>query len=303
MSQLVGVVDDDRQVVELVTRFVDFSEDLVWVMTKVGLGELGKFRDGKRQRIKDVDAHGGTGRSVSRVSGTQYYRVKTRTKLDLDIVVSGKQKPAKLNLSCVVQLAKLPTGKIRRQVLSRDLGQTDLVPGMYGMWILEVDPKRQKNHSVTHVIPQPRGMKRPLFIKNARDMFDINRRLWELKSALEDARRRKLRGVTAEVLRKALDAVLAAKKLSLRNSENDRWVSQRPGTLEAAASRIRIAPSPASPRSPGAGPRAWRLRVSRTKRIAFAHRSALPSTGIRDHHRRRPRISTRASTSCDHRLR
>ncbi len=109
--------------------------------------------------------------------------------------------------------------------MGEDLGQTDLTAGMYGMWVLATDAKRKKFHRVIHVIPQPKGMKRSRFVENARDMLDINRRLRRLKTAFENARRRRKKGVPEDELRKTLDAVLAQEKLTLRNPENDRWTS------------------------------------------------------------------------------
>lgn len=207
------------------TGFVDFSADLDRVTVKLGLGELGKFRDGKRTRIKDADAHVGTGSSVSRVSGTQYYRVKSRTTLDLDTVLSGAAGKTKLPLEFDVQLAKMPGGELRRQVLSKQQGQIEVTEGMYGLWILETDPKQKTLHRVVHVIPQPKDMKRARFIEDVHDMLAINRRLNELKAAHEGASRRRGKGEPMDEIRKTLDAVLAREKVTLRNPENDRWTS------------------------------------------------------------------------------
>jgi len=205
-------------------QFVDFTPHLSWTTTRLALGKVGKFRDGKRERIKDPKAHVGSTGVVSRVSGTQFFRVKTRSRLALDEFLVGPRKVSKLDLAFEAQLARMPDGSMRRQIVSKTLGQAELKAGTYGMWILEAGTRRKKTHTVLHVIPQPAGMTRPAFVKDMQDMLVINQRLAQLKAALEEAQRGKQRGKPMPEIRKALDAVLAAKRLVLRNPENDRWI-------------------------------------------------------------------------------
>ncbi len=197
------------------SRFVDFSDHLDWAQTSVVVGTLGKFKDGKKKRIDSSKAHSGGVGSVVRMSGTQYFEAKTRTKLAVDDCAAGKVLKGKVPLSFRVQLTRLPDGSVKRMVLGAE--RHDLAEGMRALFVLDREPKK-KGHQIAHVIPMKAGQKKADFARDVADFVAVNRRLAELRRAHTKAKRVAVED--AEKIIATIDALLE-QEIEFENSANE----------------------------------------------------------------------------------
>ena len=214
-------------------EFVDYSKDLGLVTVSAVFGQLDKFRDGRRKRIKDKDAHVGAHGSVSRVSGTQYYRVQSKTHLLVAAELGGKQlEKKKVPLVFDVQLARMPDGTETRQILGST--RESLETGVDYLFVVQKDTKK-KSYRILHAIERPKDQKPESFRKDAEDIAAINRRIVELRDALASAKQ--LREKDPEVAVGTLEkAVADDRKVELREPENDQLVRRH---VEPWVQRVR----------------------------------------------------------------
>ena len=216
--------------------FVDFSEDLNRPRVVVVIGTMDKIKEGRRQKLKDKEAHLGSGNAVSRVAGTQFFKVAARSKVKVGVCLAGKHPGRSVALAFDMQLARLPDGSYRRQMMQST--RTELKPGMAAMWVLGKGKK--KGYRVLHVIEQPRkgrGDKPPsrAFEEDMRDFVGINQRIAGLKQALEVARQKRAKDPKAavQILEKAL-----GRRLELENETNDRLLGMHVRPWERRARKL-----------------------------------------------------------------
>ncbi len=217
--------------------FIDFSADLMRPDVTVVFGTLDKLKQGRRRKIKDGDAHLGTGNSVVGISGTQFYRVPVKSKVKVETWLGGQKFGKTLKLAFEIQLARLPNGSYQRQMLTS--GRARLAEGMVALWVLA---KEKKTFKVLHAIPQPKNMPRRgstpparAFEEDMRDYVAINKRIADLRAAVsraKDRRKAKDEAGARKILKEALD-----KRLELEN-DDDRLARQHVGPWERRAKKL-----------------------------------------------------------------
>ncbi len=212
-------------------RFLDYSKDLERPTVSVVIGTLGRFQEGRRERLED-GALGGPG-ARSSVSGTQFFKVPVRTSLQVQEVLAGG-KPARTNLEFELQLARLPDGSERRQVIGGN--GAPLETGVQALWVVEL-PEKGKALQLLHVLPRdPRIDDDPrAFADLCRDFTAINRHVADLRAALAalEAAPKGEPGSLPRAL-EGLRQVLAARP-TLKEPKHDAVLQQHAGPLEARA--------------------------------------------------------------------
>ncbi|MBM4061196.1 MAG: hypothetical protein FJ265_08890 [Planctomycetes bacterium] len=212
-------------------RYVDWSRDLDRPAVAVVVGTLGKWKEGRRERLDEGQLGGGA--AVSHVSGTQYFKVPVTAAVAVRAVLFPKMEKAQLAFH--VQLARLPDGKEQRQSLTGNgarLGEDRLA-----LFVLVPKPKG-KDYELLHVIPfDPKVDSGPegelQFLDTMRDYAAVNLRVRDLRAAIaavdlakEPARAEKALGALRELL---------AQKVELKQSSNDGLLGQHVRPLEQRA--------------------------------------------------------------------
>ena len=210
-------------------RFVDFHAAMDRVGFVAVVGTMQKTREDKRKRLKDGRL-GNASQSVS-VSGTQFFEVRVRAPIEVRAVLDGKPK-GKVKLEFQAQLARLPSGKERRQTRTPDA--TELQTGMLALWILADKPKG-RGRDLLHVIafdPKLDTGRDPeaSFVETMTDFVTINRRTLELEQALEaydqaidDAARKIAQQRLQELVEDEIE-LLQPELESLMRAQHDPWL-------------------------------------------------------------------------------
>ncbi len=198
------------------TGFVDFSESLGRAQVSVVVGTLGKFRDGKKKRVSDPEAHTGAIGSVVRMSGTQYFKAKTKTKLAVEHCETGKKLKGKVSLAFEVLLNRMSDGSMQRMVLGAE--RQPLKTGMRALFVLDRAAK-SKGYHIVHVIPMKRGQKKADFAKDVSDFVAINLRLAELRRVYADVKAAPT--ADAKKTKVKIDAVLSGPEAELQKLSNE----------------------------------------------------------------------------------
>lgn len=223
-------------------RFVDFHTALAGSGVSVVVGTLGKWKEGRRERLADGQL-GGHGQ-VASISGTQYFKVPVTAPVHVRATFHGTA--AKPVLAFDVQLARLPDGKERRQTL-------DGVALAEHMLALFVVREQKKGCELLHVIPfdgrlHPGGDGEAGFVDAMHDVCTVNRRMLDLErgiAALDGATDAAARQAAAKAL-----AELVAAGPELRESASDALLAQHVAPLEARARKCLAGAGPA-PADPG----------------------------------------------------
>ena len=214
-------------------RYVDFSADLDRTSTVVVVGTIGKLKEGKRERLADGNLGSG-GASVS-VSGTQYFKVPVTTTVAPRAAFVGK--PDKLQLAFDLQLARLPDGKEKRQVLT---GNGAAIEEDTLVLVVAASKAKGKGLELLHVIPFDAAVDKGAdpeakFVDAMHDFWAVNQRVHDLRARLDAVDQ----AAAGESKQKALAALqeLLDKKLELRQSTNDGLIAQHVGPLETRAKK------------------------------------------------------------------
>lgn len=211
-------------------RFVDWSQDLAHPGAVVVVGTLGKWKEGKRERLADGKL--GSGAQVASISGTQYFKVPVTAALQPRAVLHGKADGITLGFDA--QVARLPDGKEHRQTSSGTPLEADTLA------LFVVVPKPKKGHELRAVIPfdkavEPGADGEAAFVDTMRDHTTVNLRLRQLTDAIE-----RLDGAKEPASRtaaaKALQELLAQKP-ELRQPKNDGLLTQHCVPLEHRAKK------------------------------------------------------------------
>lgn len=214
-------------------RFVDFSKDLADAGVVVVVGPLGKWKEGKRERLADGTL-GGAG-ATSSVSGTQYFKVPVQAAVQVRRTFQGKaDKPV---LGFDVQLARLPDGKEQRQLMTSNAAK--LEEGTLAMFVLR-ERAKGKGYDLVHAIPFARELDKQKdaeagFVDTMHDFYVVNRYVADLELALQrldGAAQGKEREDAAKAVKKVLD-----ERPELKQHENDVLWGQHAGTLEQRAKK------------------------------------------------------------------
>lgn len=218
-------------------RFVDFHRDLAHPGAIVAIGTLGKWKEGKRERLADGQL-GGAG-ALTVVSGTQYFKVPVTAALQPRAHLLGKADGVVLTFD--VQLARLPDGKEHRQ--TKDGSQ--LAEGTLAMFVIAPRPKKGFELRAVVVGDAAKGGDaEALFGDAMRDHFAINRRMHDLATALERvaaAKDEAGKGVALAALRE-----LVAEKPQLKQPANDALLQQHAGPFEQRAEQALAQARPAA---------------------------------------------------------
>jgi hypothetical protein len=209
-------------------RFVDFSEELAHPGAVVAIGTLGKWKEGKRERLADGQLGGGG--QVASVSGTQYFKVPVTAVLEARAVLHGNGDDVAVALD--VQLARLPDGKERRQVA----GGAPFAEGTLALFVLA--PRGKRGHDVRHVIVFDKTVATAAdaegaFADTMRDHYAVNRRIHELSVALAAVDAAKNDAARAPALAALRDRLAA--KVELKDPKNDALLAQHVAPLERRA--------------------------------------------------------------------
>lgn len=240
-------------------RFVDFHARLDEPGVVVAIGRLGKWKEGRRERLADGKLGGGT--TVSVVSGTQFFQVPVTATLAPQLVFgAGKDDDATqkgVRVAFDLQLARLPDGGEQRQSLTGTGAR--LEPDALALFVLVPADKgkRKKGLELLHVVPFDRQLDpgpdgEATFVDAMRDFYVVNRRMADLEQALaavdacgDDAEH-------AEPKQKALAHLkdLVEHPPELRIGQNDALLAQHAGPLQARAQKrladaARAEPAPA----------------------------------------------------------
>jgi hypothetical protein len=217
-------------------RFVDFSDELASPNVIVALGTLGKWKEGKRERLEDGKLGGGA--QVAAVSGTQYFKVPVTATLAARATLHGKAEDPKVAFD--IQVARLPDGKEKRQTLAGAALEEDQLA------LFVIAPRAKKGHELRHVIAfdAADGNGQEAFADNARDYYTVNRRMHDLKQAMAELERAKDAAVR-QTARKALEDLLAQKP-ELKRVQNDGLLAMHVAPLEQRAKK-RVAESASEP--------------------------------------------------------
>jgi hypothetical protein len=217
--------------------FVDFSGDLERPGVTVVIGTLGKMKDGKRRKLDDADAHIGSGNTVSRTSGTQYFTVSVKSRVDVDTWLAGKKPGKSIPVTFDAQLARLPDGSYKRQIMHGS--RAELEQGMVALWVLE---KGKRGHAILHAVAKPETdrdrheLSARAFERDMRDHLAINQRIAALKEALAGAKAKHEKG-DEKGAEKQLDDVLET-ELELLVETNDRLVATHVAPWERRAKKL-----------------------------------------------------------------
>lgn len=219
------------------TRYVDFHRDLDRSGVVVVIGNLGKMKEGKRQRLKTGKLGGGG--VVQQISGTQYFKVPVKTTIKPRITLTGKAQ--KLRLEFEIQLSRLPDGSDHRQLrtgnaveLSEDtLAMFVVAPALKGK---KGKNKKSKALELLHVIPfDAKYDKGPdagqQYADTMRDFYDVNRHVADIEAALADFDAAIDDAASKSALRRMQK--LMDKQLEMRITKNDRLLQMYVTPLEA----------------------------------------------------------------------
>lgn len=218
--------------------FVDFSDALAQPRALAVLGRLDKLREGKKRKVKDRDAHIGTGGGVSRISGAVYYRIHARARLAVESILAGKKTAKPLRLRLDYQLAQLPDGSKKRQLTSppRPVISEEAV----ALWILAPAKMDRRSHEVLRAVVAPDAVSKDVkagkrFRDHMRDLVAINQRIATLKKAV--ARARVASVLDSEAAIHMLEKALAG-KIELLDPESDRFLAAHVGPWERRAREL-----------------------------------------------------------------
>ncbi len=213
-------------------KYLDYSKELDSPSTLVVVGRLGKWKEGKRERLADGQLGGGN--AVASVSGTQFFKAPVSTTLQPRATLHGKADKPTLQFDA--QIARLPDGKEQRQLRN---GGTPLGEDTLALFVLTQRPK-QKGLDVVGVLPFDKDQYKgsdpeAAFLDAMRDVHTINQRVRELEQALAavDGAR------DADAKKTALQALQAVvdKKPDLKVPANDSLLSQHVGPFEVRAQK------------------------------------------------------------------
>ncbi|HEX5053212.1 MAG TPA: hypothetical protein VFZ65_15665 [Planctomycetota bacterium] len=244
-AQIAGQIPSTPQM-----RYVDFSRDLDRPGVAVVVGTLGKFKEGKRERLADGSLGSNTAK-VS-VSGTQYFKVPVQATITPRATFAGDaDKPS---IAFDVQLARLPDGKEQRQSMTGN--GASIEEGTLALFVIASKPKG-KRLELLAVIPFDATVDKgpdaePEFVDTMHDFWAVNQRVHDLQQQLDAADK----ATDAAAKDKALAALreLTKHDLELRKSQNDPLVSQYVAPLLARArKRIDEPAAPAGGEAPGSG--------------------------------------------------
>lgn len=235
-------------------RYVDFAAKVDHKGFAVVLGSLGKTKEGKRERMPDGQLGGGN--AVTVVSGTQFFKVVATAPIEAKETLHGDL-PAKPQLAFELQLARMPDGTERRQLLDGKGSPID--DGSYGAFLVEMPPKGKAMHLVRFVpfVADNYATTEPKesFRQEIADFVTLNRHVAALKAALaavDEARDEAQKGVAFEALKAAVDA----RPKALR-PEDEGLFSTHAGPLEQRAKALLAPPAatetPKEPSSKGKG--------------------------------------------------
>ncbi len=238
-------------------RFIDFSAELMDRNVTVVLGRLGRMKEGPKKKLEDKDAHLGAGNTVSRISGTQFYKAPVRVRLLVGSWLCGCRSgvtPGKhLTIASEIQLARLPDGNYQRQLLGGS--RATLEDDMFGLWVL-AKASRGKTYEIRHAVPRPEKQERRgdtpperAFEEDMEDHVAINKRIADLRMALQGAMgkavgadgdgegtaRREDRDTAAA--RRTLQGILD-RKVALKNLANAQLLEQHAGPWERRAREL-----------------------------------------------------------------
>lgn len=211
-------------------RFVDFSAELAHPDAVVAIGALGKWKEGRRERMADGKL-GGVGQ-VAVIAGTQFFKVPVTATLQPRTVLRGK--PGDAAVAFDLQLARLPDGKEHRQTTAGALVAADRL----ALFVLV--PKAKKGFELRCAIPFEAtdgggGDAEAVFADTMRDYYTVNLRKHELGLALaavDGAKDGEARTAALAALRELL-----GKKPELLQPKNDPLLSQHVGPLEVRAQK------------------------------------------------------------------
>ena len=212
-------------------RYLDWSKDLDQSGAVVVVGRLGKWKEGKRERLADGQLGGGG--AVSQVSGTQYFALPVTATIAPRLVLHGKE--GKIAVAFDLQLARLPDGKEQRQ--SRTGNGAVIEADRLSLFVV-VPKAKGKGYELRHVIPfDPKIDNGPdaelQFVDTMRDFATINQRVRDFRNdlaAVDAAETAEQKKAALEALRKLVDA-----KVELKVPANDGLLTQHVGPLEQRA--------------------------------------------------------------------
>lgn len=217
-------------------RYVDYSRNLDDPNLVIAVGKLNNWKEGKRERLANAKL-GGAG-AVAEVSGTQYFQVPVTATLVPRLVFQAKA--ARLLVAFDVQVARLPDGKERRQLVHD--GSVDLSDDTLALFVLTQKPK-QKGLSMLHVLPFDPNVDKGadgemVFVDAMRDLDTINRRVHAFEQALAAYDRIAQDPVADDKGRADALATLQTlvdQKPELKLARNDGLLQQHAGPLEQRA--------------------------------------------------------------------
>jgi hypothetical protein len=234
-------------------RFVDFHTELAQPGAVAVVATLDRLKEGKRERLEGGTIGGGGIRISS--SGTQYFKVSAKASLQVRVAFVGDPK-GKLDCELELQLARLPDGSERRQVLAPNGAAIE--PGMLALFVLQPPPAGQRGHKVPvllHAIPfddriDTGANPRERFVDTMHDFVVINQRVRDLEAAIAA-----LQGATdtadAAAARTALTALLTA-TVDLHQPEQRTLLMAQAGPWELRARELlAAAPGAAAPGGSG----------------------------------------------------
>lgn len=209
-------------------RFVDFSADLAHAGAVVAVGTLGKWKEGKRERLADGQLGGGG--QVTSVGGTQYFKVPVTAALQPRAVLHGKADG--ITVMFDVQLARLPDGKERRQTTTG----TPIAEDTLALFV--VVPRDKRGFELRAVVVFDKNVDKGTdgegtFVDSMHDYYTVNRRKHELTEAIAVFDRAK-----DEAGKKAAAAALRtllAKKPELKQPQHDGLLAMHVAPIEARA--------------------------------------------------------------------
>lgn len=231
-------------------RYVDFAAKIDQKGFAVVIGSLGKKKEGKREKLPDGQLGGGN--SVAVVSGTQFFKVVATAALEAQETMHGEL-PAKPQLAFELQLARMPDGTERRQLM--DGKGSPIEDGSYGAFLVEMPPKGKALQLVRFVpfVADHYATTEPkeAFRLELADFVALNRHVANLKAALaavDEARNEAQRKTALEALKAAVDARPKAQR-----SEDEGLFATHAGPLEQRAKALLAPPATTdAPKEPSA---------------------------------------------------
>jgi hypothetical protein len=215
-------------------RWVDFHSELDRPGLTAVIGELGKLKEGKRERMADGKL-GGSGASAS-VSGTQYFKTVATAPIEVQKTLLGAQ-AEKPSLQFEVQIARLPDGKERRQLTTGS--GTPVAEGALGLFVFDPAAKG-KSAQLIALVPFDAaqfeaGKAEAAFGDAMTDVVAVNVYLHALEQALAAVDAAKGDDAVAKA-KAALKGVLD-KKPEMKRTDDDQLLSMHAGPLEARAKK------------------------------------------------------------------